>query len=199
MKKVARPLEALSSEARGIDLGLKDLVVGSNGLKVQAQQFYRDLEPHLAVAQRARKKARVRALHAKVANRRKDALHKLSTRLVSQHQAIFVGNVNACALAQTGMAKSVLDAGWSTFRTMLKYKCDDAGAWFKDINEAYSTQDCHVCGTRCGPSGLEGLAVRRWTCAGCGTEHDRDVNAAQNIKQRGLAWLKKEFATAPAR
>ena len=189
----------MSSEALGIDLGLKDLMVGSSGLKVQAQQFYRDLEPQLAVAQRARKKARVRALHAKIANRRKDALHKLSTRLVSQYQAIFVGNVNACALAQTGMAKSVLDAGWSMFRTMLKYKCDDAGAWFAQVNEAYSTQDCHLCGTRCGPSGLKGLAVRRWTCTGCGAEHDRDENAAQNIKQRGLEWLKKEFAAAPAR
>ena len=199
VKKVARPVEALSSEALGIDLGLKDLMVGSSGLKVQAQQFYRDLEPQLAVAQRAHKKARVRALHAKIANRRKDALHKLSTRLVSQYQAIFVGNVNACALAQTGMAKSVLDAGWSMFRTMLKYKCDDAGAWFAQVNEAYSTQDCHLCGTRCDPSGLKGLAVRRWTCTGCGAEHDRDENAAQNIKQRGLGWLKKEFAAAPAR
>ena len=56
--------------------------------------------------------------------------------------------------------KAVLDTGWSTFRAMLKYKCDDAGAWFAQVNEAYSTQDCHVCGTRCGPSGLEGLAVR---------------------------------------
>ena len=92
------------------------------------------------------------------------------------------------------MAKSVLDAGWSMLRTMLKYKSDDAGAWFKEINEAYSTQDGHLCGTRCGPSGLEGLAVRRWTCTGCGTEDDRDENAAQNTKQRGLEWFKKEFS-----
>ena len=92
------------------------------------------------------------------------------------------------------MAKSVLDAGWSMLRTMLKYKSDDAGAWFAQVNEAYSTQDCHLCGTRCGPSGLEGLAVRRWTCTGRGAEHDRDENAAQNIKQRGLEWLKKEFS-----
>jgi transposase len=77
---------------------------------------------------------------------------------------------------------------------MLKYKCDDAGAWFEELNEAYSTQDCHICGTRAGPKGLQGLAIRRWTCPCCGTEHDRDQNAALNIKKCGLAWLEKEFA-----
>jgi putative transposase len=97
--------------------------------------------------------------------------------------------VNASALAKTPAAKSVLDAGWSAFRTMLAYKSDDAGRWFCEIDEAYSTQDCSACGSRSGPKGREQLDVRRWRCATCGTEHHRDVNAAVNIRNRGLVWL----------
>jgi putative transposase len=170
----------------GIDLGLKEFAAFSNDTPtVEAQRFYRDLEPALAIAQRARKQNRTRAIHAKIANRRKDFLHKLSTTLVKQHGAIFVGNVNAQALAKTKMAKSVLDAGWSMSRTMLQYKCDDAGVWFEEVNEAYSTQTCSVCKSRTGPKGLEGLGIRGWTCIECGTEHNRDQNAAKNILAAG--------------
>ena len=180
--------------AVGLDLGLEDLLATSDGETVQAHRFYRDLEKNLAVAQRAGKRQRVKAIHAKISNRRKDALHQLSTRLVKQHGAIFVGNVNAGGLAKTRMAKSVLDAGWSTFRTMLQYKCvqykcDDAGVWFEEVNEAYSTQDCSACGARSGPKGLKGLGIRGWVCSECVTVHDRDVNAAKNILVRGLAHL----------
>ena len=187
-------LPASDVDAVGIDLGLKDLMASSNGDKVAAQQFYRNLEPQLAAAQRAGKKVRTRALHAKIANRRKDHLHKLSTALVKQHAAIFVGNVNARALAKTTMAKSVLDAGWSTFRTMLQYKCDDAGVWFCEVDERFSTQECSHCHARTGPKGREGLKVRQWTCSACSTTHDRDTNAALVIKARGLVWLDKQFS-----
>ena len=68
--------------------------------------------------------------------------------------------------------------------------------WFSEIDERFSTQDCNVCGTRAGPKGLAGLSVRRWRCHCCGTEHDRDVNAARNIKLRGLAWLEEQFSAA---
>lgn len=183
-------------DALGIDLGLKALLACSDGKTEEARRFYRDLEPKLAVAQRAGNKRRTRALHAKIANRRKDFLHQLSTALVRKHGAIFVGDVNANALAKTPTAKSVLDAGWGAFRTMLQYKCDDAGRWFKEVSEAYSTQDCNVCASRTGPKGRDGLGVRRWTCPVCQTEHDRDVNAARNIKKRGLQWLEQEFAAA---
>lgn len=180
----------------GIDLGLKDFAALSNGQTVQAQQFYRDLEPALAVSQRAGNKQRTRAIHAKIANRRKDFLHKLSTRLVKEYGVIFVGNVNAAGLAKTNMAKSVLDAGWSTFRTQLQYKGDSAGSWVREVNEAYSTQECSCCHARTGPKGLEGLGVRQWACINCGALHGRDTNAAQNIRARGLLELEKEFATA---
>lgn len=161
----------------------------SAGDKVEAQRFYRDLEPALAIAQRANKKCRTRSIHAKIANRRKDHLHKLSRDLVSANVAIFVGNVNASGLAKAGMAKSILDAGWSTFRTMLQYKCADAGAWFEEVNEAHSTVTCSVCHAHSGPKGLKGLRIREWACTECGTHHDRDVNAAKIILARGHARL----------
>jgi IS605 OrfB family transposase len=173
----------------GIDLGLKDFLTTSDGLKVDGHRFYRDLETRLAVAQRANKKQRVKALHAKIKARRKDALHQLSTQLVSEYGVVFIGNVNASGLAKTSMAKSVLDAGWSAFRTMLLYKGDCAGTWVEEVNEAYSTQTCSVCNSRTGPKGLEGLGIREWACAACGAEHDRDINAAQNILAVGRGRL----------
>jgi transposase len=196
VKKKPRELALLKTDATGYDLGLKDFLTDSDGNKVEAQRFYRDLEPKIAVAQRAGKKDRVRALHAQVANRRRDTLHKLSTTAVRTRTALFVGNANAAALARAPMAKSVLDAGWSAFRTMLQYKCDDAGVWFAVVDEAFSTQDCHVCGTRAGPRGREGLDVREWTCPTCGANHERDTNAARNIRARGLAQMEKVFAEA---
>jgi IS605 OrfB family transposase len=128
----------------GIDLGLKTFAAFSDEAipPIEAERFYHDLEPVLARTQRARHRQRSRAIHAKIANRRKDFLHKLSTRLVKANGALFVGNVNASALAKTRQAKSVLDAGWSAFRTMLLYKCADAGVWFDEVDEAFSTQDC---------------------------------------------------------
>jgi IS605 OrfB family transposase len=123
----------------------------------------------------------VKAIHARIANRRKDFLHQLSTRIAREYGAIFVGNVNASALAKGQHSKSVLDAGWSTFRTMLRYKCDDAGVWFDEVDEAFSTQTCSCCASRTGPKGVAGLGIREWTCIHCETTHDRDRNAARNI------------------
>lgn len=187
--KVEKPAPSKATGAVGIDLGLKDFLTTSDGLKVDGHRFYRDLEAQLAIAQRANKKQRVKAIHAKIKARRKDALHKLSTQLVREYGAIFIGDVNASGLAKTSMAKSVLDAGWSAFRTMLSYKCDDAGVWFEDVKEAYSTQTCSVCSSRTGPKGLEGLGIREWACAACGAEHDRDMNAAKNILAAGRGRL----------
>ncbi len=171
----------------GIDLGLKRFAAFSDPTlpPLDARRFYRDLEPKLARAQRARHGSRARAIHAKIANRRKDFLRKLSTRLVKANGAIFVGNVNASALAKSRQAKSVLDAGWSAFRTMLQYKCADAGVWFAEVDEALSTQICSVCNSRAGPKGRKDLGIRGWQCSVCGAIHDRDVNAAHNILAAG--------------
>ena len=171
----------------GIDLGLKAFAGFSDERvkNIEAQQFYRDMEPALALAQRACKPKRVKAIHAKIKNRRKDHHHKLSGELVKRYGAIFVGNVNASALVKTKLAKSVLDAGWSQFRTLLQYKCDRAAVWFDEVNEAYSTQTCGACKNRTGPKGREGLGIREWSCQCCGASHDRDRNAAKNILAAG--------------
>jgi transposase len=184
----ARAAPGPTEPALGIDLGLKALAAFSDASlqNIEAPRFYRDLQCALARAQRARKKERVRAVHAKITNRRKDFLHKCSSGLVKAgYAAIFVGNVNAAGVARSGHGKSVLDAGWSALRTMLKYKCDDAGVWFEQIDEAFSTQTCSACNSRTGPQGREGLGVREWSCPICGTRHDRDRNSACNILAAG--------------
>ncbi len=175
----------------GIDLGLSTFAAFSDEAlpPIEADRFYRDLEPLLARAQRARHRHRSRAIHAKIANRRKDFLHKLSTDLVKANDAIFVGNVNASALAKTRLAKSVLDAGWSAFRTMLLYKCADAGVWFAEVDEAFSTQTCSVCNSRAGPKGRKDLGIRGWQCTACEAVHDRNVNAAHIILAAGYRRL----------
>jgi IS605 OrfB family transposase len=173
----------------GIDLGLKEFATFSNGERIEAQQFYRDLEPKLAIAQRAGKKARARAINAKIKFRRKDHLHKLSTRLVRENAAIFVGNVNASKLAKTTMAKSVMDAGWSQFRTYLAYKAIGHGVMFQEVDERFTTQVCSECSSLSGPKGIADLGIREWTCSDCGVAHDRDVNSAKLILRRGHATL----------
>jgi putative transposase len=187
IKPAIPPILDRTVPSLGIDLGLTHFAAFSDrGLpSIDAERFYRDLEPALAHAQRARNRTRTRGIHAKVANRRKDFLHKLSTRLAKGYGAVFVGNVNASALAKTRQAKSVLDAGWSAFRTMLQYKCADAGVWFEEVDEAFSTQTCSVCNSRAGPKGRKDLGMRGWQCGVCGAVHDRDVNAAQNILAAG--------------
>jgi IS605 OrfB family transposase len=177
--------------AVGIDLGLKDVAACSDGVTLENGRFYRDLEAKLATAQRAGKKARTRAIHAKIRNRRRDALHKFSRRLVDQYGEIIVGDVSSTRLVKTRMAKSVLDAGWGQLKTMLSYKCDYAGIVFKVVNERNTTQTCSCCGQigRNSPKGRAGLGIREWTCSECGVTHDRDVNAARNILAVGRGRL----------
>ena len=173
----------------GVDLGLKDLATLSTGSKVYNQKPYREREEGLARAQRARKRKRVRAIHAKIANSRKDALHKASTEIARNHSLIFVGDVSSKQLARTRMAKSVLDAGWYDFKSMLAYKAIRHGGRMVEVDERYTTQGCSHCGLVGGPRGAKDLGIREWTCSGCGVHHDRDVNAARNILRVGTDTL----------
>lgn len=173
----------------GIDLGLKTLAALSTGDKIENLHVYRQLEVKLSSAQRAGKKTRVRAIHAKIANVRSDHLHKASAKLARENKLIVVGNVNASALAKTQMAKSVSDAGWSAFRNMLHYKASRHGATYLEVDESFTTQTCSRCGARPDgrPKGITGLGIRSWVCSECGASHDRDVNAARNILAIGLS------------
>lgn len=168
----------------GIDLGLKEFAALSTGELIENPRHYRRFEERLGKAQRARKKRQAAKIHTKIANKRRDALHKLSHRIVREFDYIAVGNVNAAGLAKTSMAKSVLDASWSSFRNMLAYKAIRHGAWYAEVNEAFSTQTCSACGCISGPKGRAGLNERQWVCSRCGCEHDRDVNASVNLLLR---------------
>lgn len=103
-----------------------------------------------------------------------------------ENRLIVVGNVNAKKLVKTRMAKSVLDAGWSTFRNQLRYKASRHGARYVEADERWTSQLCSDCGAVGGPKGIAQIGIRHWVCSDCGCTHDRDVNAARNILRVGL-------------
>jgi putative transposase len=188
------PLPASGSEV-GIDLGLTHFAVLSDGRKVSNPRFLRRAERKLRKAQQAlsrkakgsrnRAKARVKVarVHARVADTRRDWLHKESTRVIRDSQAVYVENLCVAGLGRTRLAKSVHDAGWSAFTAVLEYKARKHGRTFARIGRFEPTsQVCSACGIKDGPKPLN---VREWTCAACGTVHDRDVNAARNIAALG--------------
>jgi len=170
-----------STSSIGVDLGLKDLAVCSDGHIIQNPKTLAKYAKKLAVAQKAKKRKQTTKVHAKIKNVRKDFLHKASTALVKKHKQIFVGNVSSTKLVKTKMAKSVLDASWGMFKAMLKYKSIRIGVDYQETDERYSTVTCSDCFERSGPSGLSALGIRDWVCSRCGSQHLRDVNAAKNI------------------
>lgn len=169
----------------GIDLGLKTLATCSDGVEIPALRHYRKHEVALGKAQRAGNKKRVRAISAKIVNARRHHLHVASTKLADANSLIVVGDVNSAALVKTRMAKSVLDASWSTFRAMLRYKSARRRAVYVEADERYTSQTCCECASLTGPKGLKGLGVRHWSCSECGASHDRDVNSARLILMLG--------------
>jgi putative transposase len=188
------PLPEVSSEM-GIDLGLTHFAVMSDGRKVASPKFLRRAERKLRKAEQAlsrkardssnRNKARVKVArqHAKVADSRRDWQHKLSTEIIRENQAVYVEDLCVAGLVRTRLAKSVSDAGWSAFTGMLEYKARRHGRTFARTGRFEpTTQMCSACGVKDGP---KPLGVRTWTCAACGTTHDRDVNAAKNIAALG--------------
>jgi IS605 OrfB family transposase len=119
----------------GVDLGLKDTAVTSEGARLEAGHFYRSIEQKIASAQRRGHKRQAKRLHRTAARRRKDALHKFSRKIVNQYQRIVVGDVSSLKLAKTRMAKSVLDAGWGLLKTYLHYKGQQAGRCVQIVSE----------------------------------------------------------------
>ncbi|MEU6011810.1 RNA-guided endonuclease TnpB family protein [Streptomyces sp. NPDC047453] len=187
----------VSDQAVGIDLGLAHFAVLSDGTKIDSPRFLRRAEKKLRKAQRElsrkqkgsknREKTRqkVARAHARVADAHREFHHQLSTRLIRENQAIAVEDLAVGGLARTRLAKSVHDAGWSQFVNMPAYKAQRYGRTFVKVGRFEPTsQVCSTCGHRDGPKPLH---VREWTCTACGTLHDRDHNAALNIKAAGLA------------
>ncbi|NUP19403.1 MAG: IS200/IS605 family element transposase accessory protein TnpB [Streptomyces sp.] len=182
----------------GIDLGLTHFAVLSTGEKIDSPRFLRRAEKKLKKAQRelsrkqkgsrnrAKARHKVARAHAKVADTRHEFHHQLSTRLITENQGIAVEDLSVAGLARTRLAKSVHDAGWTSFINMLQYKAERYGRTLVKIDRFEPTsQTCSACGVKDGPKPLN---IREWTCAACGTVHDRDHNAAINVKTAaGLA------------
>jgi putative transposase len=179
----------------GIDLGLTAFAVLSDGTVIRAPGFLRRAERKLRRAQRAhsrkqkasqnreKSRARLARIHSRVADRRADFCHKVSTRIVRDNQAVYVEDLCITGLARTRLAKSIHDAGWAGFVRMLEYKAQRYGRIFSKVGRFEPTsQVCSACGAR---DGRKPLRIREWTCPSCGTAHDRDLNAARNILALG--------------
>jgi putative transposase len=185
---VEEPVEQCPApeESVGIDLGLKEIAVTSDGERVEAGRFYRGLESRIAQAQRRGHRRQAKRLHRTAARRRADALHKFSRKIVNQYETIVVGDVSSQKLVKTRMAKSVLDSGWSMLKRFLQYKGAHAGRSVEVVSERNTTRACSFCRALSGPKGKDMLVVRHWDCPECGAGHDRDQNAARNILFVGL-------------
>src|SRR5713101_2258405 len=182
----------------GADLGLKAFVILSTGETVGNPKFFHTDEKKLAKAQRrhARKqqgsknraKARkhVARIHARIAERRRDFLHQLSTRLIRENQTICVETLAVKNMVKNhSLAKAISDVGWSEFVSQLEYKAQWYGRTLVKIDKWYpSSKRCFDCGHMLDSLTLE---TRHWVCPECGVAHDRDVNAARNIHVAGLA------------
>ena len=208
VEQAIKTLPPLGS-AVGIDAGVTSLVTLSTGEKVTNPRHERRDRARLALAQRrlARKakgsanraKARVKVaqVHARIADRRKDHLHKLSTRIIRENQTVIIEDLTVRNMVRNhALARAISDASWSEFRRMLEYKADWYGRTVVAIDRFYpSSKTCSACGAITAQMPLN---VREWTCQ-CGAAHDRDVNAAQVIRAAGLAVLACGDGVRPAR
>ena len=208
IEKTIHPVTVSESQALGLDYKSDGLYVDSNGNMAGTPKWFRNSQAKLRKEQRKlrnkvgskkgetkshsylKQLQKVRNLHEHIANQRLDYLHKESTRLANQYDAILIEDLNMKAIANKGFGngKATFDNGWGMFTTMLDYKMAERGKHLQKIDRWFpSSQTCNTCG--CVNENLKDLSVRKWTCLGCGTEHDRDINAAINIKQEGLRLL----------
>ena len=184
----------------GIDLGLKEFCVTSDGEAVVNPRFFKESETRIASLQRALSKKqkgskrreelrlRIAREHEKVANRRKDFLDKLSTRLLRENQTVAVEDLDVREVAVGEHAKSEHDTAWRMFLNKLQYKAEWYGRTIVRVGRWFpSTQLCHCCGFK--NTLTKDLNVRSWTCPQCGTAHDRDFNAAINILTEGKSLI----------
>lgn len=185
------------STAVGIDLGIKSFIITSDGLQIDNPKYLKNSLSHLKYLQRqvskkvkgsnSRKKSVVRLAiqHEKVANQRKDFLNKLSSKLISENQTICIEDLTISSMIKNHkLAQSISDCGWSMFVSMLEYK---AGWYGKNLLRIGKFEPSSKLCSRCGAkNNTLTLADREWVCANCGTLHNRDLNAAINIKTFAL-------------
>ena len=194
------PLEKTEAVA-GIDVGIKEFAVTSDGTKIENHKYLSKSEKKLIREQRRlsrkpkgsqnRNKARIKIarIHEKVTNQRTDFLHKTTTTLVKSYDMISVESLKIKNMIKNrNLTKSISDVSWGEFVRQLEYKCEWYGKTFVKIPTFFaSSQMCHVCGFQ--NIVVKDLAVRSWVCPNCGANHDRDINAAMNILNKGIEML----------
>ncbi|WP_041740739.1 RNA-guided endonuclease InsQ/TnpB family protein [Calothrix sp. PCC 6303] len=195
-----KPESNTQGKAIGIDLGLTDFAVTSDGSKFDNPRILNKHQKNLKLKQqqlsrkqkgsqnRIKARKKVARVHRKITNCREDFLHKLSRRIVNENQVIVVENLNVKGMMQNHcLAKAIHQVGWGMFCTMLKYKAEMEGKIYQEVDRFFpSSKTCHACLNQVGSLPLD---VRFWTCENCHTKHDRDVNAAINIRDEGLRIL----------
>ncbi len=198
------PVEALQDQVIGIDLGIKDFAITNDGHKTSKYANPRHLKKHQKNLKRKQQKLsrkqkgsnsrnRARKLVAKVyeriSNVRQDFLHKLSRKIVNNNQVVVVENLNLKGMVRNHkLAKAISDCSWGTFVNFLEYKLKEEGKALVEIERFFpSSKTCSNCHHQVDTLPLD---IRSWTCSHCGTVHDRDENAAINIRQEGIRILK---------
>ena len=188
----------------GLDLGLKDLIVDSNGKKYKNHKYLTKSQNKLAKEQRKlskmikgssnRNKQRIKVarLHKHIQNQRNDYLHKLSRHIIDKNQVICIEDLKVKDMEQNNkLARNISDVSWSRLVSMLIYKANWYGRKVIKIPFTYpSSQLCSICSYK--NSITKDLRIRKWICPECGTIHDRDINAARNILSKGIEILTKD-------
>lgn len=182
----------------GLDFSMHELYKDSNGNEPQYPRYYRQAEKRLKREQRKlshmqkgsknrdKQRIKVAKLHEKVANQRKDFLHKQSRQITNAYDCVCIEDLDMKAMSQAlNFGKSVSDNGWGMFVTFLKYKLEELGKRLIKVDKFFaSSQICNVCGYK--NTATKNLSIRAWDCPECGTHHDRDINAAINIRNEGM-------------
>ena len=182
----------------GLDFSMHGLYKDSNGNEPAYPRYYRQAEERLKCEQRklslmqkgsknrSKQRIKVANLHEKVANQRKDFLHKQSRQIANAYDCVCIENLDMKAMSQSlNFGKSVTDDGWGMFVTFLKYKLEETGKRLVKVNKFFaSSQICNVCGYK--NTATKNLSIRAWDCPERGTHHNRDINAAINIRNEGM-------------
>ena len=182
----------------GLDFSMHELYRDSNGNEPAYPRYYRKAEKKLAREQRrlskmqkgsnnrSKQRIKVAKLHEKVSNQRKDFLHKQSRQITNAYDCICIEDLDMKAMSRSlNFGKSVSDNGWGMFTTFLKYKLEEQGKKLVKVDKFFaSSQICSACGYK--NTKTKNLALRKWDCPQCGIHHDRDVNAAINIRNEGM-------------